>query len=59
MKKISKIMWGTILGLFVFSFVIALTGGNGSIISRAVAYIVPFAFVVQIILWLIGKKQNK
>jgi len=58
MKKISKIMWGTILGLFVLSFVVSLAGGNGSVISHSVGYIIPFAFVIQIIIWIIGRKKS-
>jgi len=59
MKLFSKIMWGTILGLLAFSFVIILAGGNGNIISYYAGYMVPYAFIIQIIIWIILKKEKK
>jgi len=58
LKQISKIMWGIIIGLFVFSFVIDASGGSGELLAYYTGYIAGYAFIVQIILWLIERRRK-
>jgi len=57
-KKISKIMWGTILGLFLFSIVLSIAGGNGTLIASYVGQLAVFALLIQLILSSIGRKKT-
>ena len=58
MKKFSKIMWGTILGVFVFIFIVILMGGNPVLISKGIGYVIPFAFGIQVVIWIIERKKE-
>lgn len=52
-KKISKIMWAIVLGLFIFSVVV---GGvtNNDTLAYMTGKLVGFTVIVQIILLIIG-----
>jgi hypothetical protein len=52
-KKISKIMWGLVIGLILFSFIV---GGvtNNMTLPYMVGYIIPWVFIIQIVLFAIG-----
>jgi len=52
-KKISKIMWGLVIGFFLFAFIVGLVTHNTTL-AYVAGYIVPLVFMTQIVLFAIG-----
>ena len=49
----------TLYFFFVFSLIIDFSGGNGELLAYYTGYIVPYAFIVQIIMWIIERRKTK